>query len=81
MRWRAGSVPEISRNLEKSQPVKGQTGPDNRAHEKRPLDQLNPASFFKTSDSLCHLSLPPFDSAPVLFETNTFICFYFNITP
>ena len=36
--------------------MKGQTGPDNRAHEKRPLDQLNPASFFKTSDSLCHLS-------------------------
>ena len=79
--WDGGLArfPRSQEILRNHSPVKGQIGPDNRAHGKRPLDQLKPASFFKTSGSLCHPL--PLDSAPVSFETNTFICFYFNITP
>ena len=34
--------------------TQGEIGPNNRAHEKRPFDQLKAASFFKTSASRCH---------------------------
>ena len=54
--------------------------PVNRAHVKWPLDQLKVASFFSRFQPAPATPLP-LDGAPVLFETNTFICFYFNITP
>ena len=76
MRWRAGSVPEISRNLEKSQPGERSNWSWQPGSWEKALRPIKPSEFFQDFRQ----PLPPF-SATFLCHLSTVHQFCLKLTP